>query len=165
MELPEQTKTRALRILERRDVSRWELIEKLTAKGESPEAAEAVADWLVGLGVVDDVRYAAMVVRHYAAKGYGKSRIRNELFRHGLPKDLWEEAMLQSPEQDETIDRLLRSKLRSSAPDRAELKRATDALLRRGFSWSEIQSAKQRVLADQDNEEFYGMTEGINFED
>ena len=150
MALPEQAKARALRILERRDVSRKELTDKLTAKGESPEDAAAVADWLEDLGVINDARYAGMVVRHYAAKGYGKSRIQNELYRHGIGKELWEEALEQYPEQEETIDRLLRARLKHPAPDRAEIKKATDALLRRGFSWSEINAAKDRVLGSND---------------
>ena len=150
MALPEQAKARALRILERRDVSRKELTDKLTAKGESPEDAAAVADWLEDLGVITDARYAGMVVRHYAAKGYGKSRIQNELYRHGIGKELWEEALEQYPEQEETIDRLLRARQKHPDPDRAEIKKATDALLRRGFSWSEINAAKDRVLGSND---------------
>lgn len=151
-ELSEETKKRALRILERRDVSRKELIDKLTAKGETEEAAQAAADWLTRLGVIDDARYAGMIVRHYAAKGYGKSRIQNELYRHGIEKELWGEALEEYPDQEEVIDKLLRSKLKSTSPDRAELKKATDALLRRGFSWSEISAAKDRVLSGFDDE-------------
>ena len=45
---------------------------------------------------------------------------------------------------------LLCSKLKSTSPDRAELKKATDALLRRGFSWREISAAKERVLGHND---------------
>ena len=150
MALPEQAKARALRSLERRDVSRKELTDMLTAKGEAPEDAAAVADWLEDLGVINDARYAGMVVRHYAAKGYGKSRIQNELYRHGIGKELWEEALEQYPEQEETIDRLLRARLKHPDPDRAEIKKATDALLRRGFSWSEINAAKDRVLGSND---------------
>ena len=92
-----------------------------------------------------------MLVRHYAAKGYGTCRIKQELYRHGIHTDLWEEAMEElppPPSQDEIIDKLLRSKLRSSEPDQKEIKKATDALLRRGFSWSEISASKQRVLND-----------------
>ena len=148
--LSEETKQRALRILERRDVSRKELITKLTDKGISPEEAAETADWLEGLGVIDDVRYAGMVVRHYMAKGYGKARIQSELYRHGLPKELWEEALAQFQAPEETIDRLLRAKLKSDCPDLADLKKATDALLRRGFSWREINAAKNRILGDND---------------
>lgn len=150
-QLPESAKTRALRLLERRDYSRKELILKLTEKGESLEDAEAVADRMVELGVISDERYSRMLVRHYAAKGYGACRIKQELYRHGIHTDLWEEAMEELPppaSQEEIIDKLLRRKLRSSDPDRNEIKKATDALLRRGFSWSEVSASKQRVLND-----------------
>ena len=150
-QLPESAKKRALRLLERRDYSRKELIVKLTEKGEPLEDAEAVADRMIELGVISDERYSRMLVRHYAAKGYGTCRIKQELYRHGIHTDLWEEAMEElppPPSQDEIIDKLLRSKLRSSEPDQKEIKKATDALLRRGFSWSEISASKQRVLND-----------------
>ena len=150
-QLPESAKKRALRLLERRDYSRKELILKLTEKGEPLEDAAAVADRMIELGVISDERYSRMLVRHYAAKGYGTCRIKQELYRHGIHTDLWEEAMEElppPPSQDEIIDKLLRSKLRSSEPDQKEIKKATDALLRRGFSWSEISASKQRVLND-----------------
>ena len=154
-QLPESAKKRALRLLERRDYSRKELILKLTEKGEPLEDAVAVADRMIELGVISDERYSRMLVRHYAAKGYGTCRIKQELYRHGIHTDLWEEAMEElppPPSQDEIIDKLFRSKLRSSEPDQKEIKKATDALLRRGFSWSEISASKQRVLDDCDDQ-------------
>ena len=147
-ELPESAKKRALRMLEQRDYSRKELILKLTQKGEPLEDAEAVADRMMELGVINDERYSRMLVRHYAGKGYGACRIKQELYRHGIHTDLWEEAMEEIPSQEEQMDKLFRSKLRSSNPDQAEIKKATDALLRRGFSWSEISECKNRVLND-----------------
>ena len=141
-------KERALAMLDRRDYSRAELLKKLVEKGEDEtEAAEAV-ERLVELGFVDDARYAPIIVRHYAAKGYGPQRVRQELQRRGIPKDLWDEAMEQMPQQDDTIDRLLRSKLKSDAPDRAELKKATDFLLRKGYGWDEIRSAVARYTSE-----------------
>ena len=141
-------KERALAMLDRRDYSRAELLKKLVEKGEDEtEAAEAV-DRLAELGFVDDARYAPIIVRHYAAKGYGPQRVRQELQRRGIPKDLWDEAMEQMPQQDDTIDRLLRSKLKSDAPDRAELKKATDFLLRKGYGWDEIKSAVARYTSE-----------------
>lgn len=148
--LSEETKQRALRVLERRDVSRKELITKLTDKAVPLEEAVEAADWLEGIGIINDARYAGMVVRHYMAKGYGKARIQNELYRHGLPKELWADALEEYREPEDTLDRLLRAKLNSANPNRAELKKATDALLRRGFSWREINAAKNRVLGEND---------------
>lgn len=146
MALPEEAKKRALRLLERRDYSRKELILKLTEKGESQEDAEAVADRFVELGVIDDDRYSRMLVRHYGAKGYGICRIKQELYRHGIHTDLWEDALTELPPREEQMDKLFRAKLRSEHPDRAEIKKAMDALLRRGFSWSEVLACKERVL-------------------
>ena len=82
-------RTRALKLLGFRAMSRRELVDKLTQKGESPEDAQEAADYLEELGYLDDAQYAASLVRHYAGKGYGPGRVRQELFRRGvrsLPK-------------------------------------------------------------------------------
>ena len=50
----DEARQQALKILERRDVSRKMLLDKLTEKGISCTDAEEVADWLCGLGVVND---------------------------------------------------------------------------------------------------------------
>ena len=145
-------KEKALQLLDKRDYSRAELLRKLTEKDyDEVEAAEAV-DRLAELGFVDDARYAPIIVRHYAAKGYGPQRVRQELQRRGIPKDLWDEAMLEMPQQDDTIDRLLRTKLKSDTPDRAELKRASDFLLRKGYGWDEIKAALGRYNSEIEEE-------------
>ena len=145
-------KERALAMLDRRDYSRAELLKKLAEKGvEETEAAEAV-ERLTELGFVDDARYAPIIVRHYAAKGYGPQRVRQELQKRGIPKDLWDEAMEQMPAQDDTVDRLLRSKLKSESPDRAELKKAQDFLLRKGYGWDEIKAALGRYNSEIEEE-------------
>ena len=140
-------KEHALALLNRRDYSREELLKKLLEKGEEPEAAEAAVERLTELGFVDDARYARLIVRHYAAKGYGPRCVKQELHHRGIPAELFDEAMEQMPEQDETVDRLLRSRLKSEAPDRGELKKASDFLLRKGYSWDEINAALRRYQA------------------
>ena len=92
----------------------------------------------------NDAEYAAMCVRHYAAKGYGPGKIRNEFFRRGIPKELWDGALLVMPDQEDQISRLLRKKLRSPSPDRDEIRKASEYLYRRGFHREEIHSAIQR---------------------
>ena len=141
-------KERALALLDRRDYSRAELLKKLLEKGEDEAEATAAVERLAELGFVDDARYAPIVVRHYAAKGYGARRVRQELARRGIPKALWDAAMEQMPAQDDTIDRLLQSRLRGGEVDRAALKRASDFLQRKGYGWDEIQSALARYHAD-----------------
>ena len=145
----EAAKRKALALLDRRDYSRAELLRKLAEKDFEPAAAEQAVDRLVELGFVDDARYAPIVVRHYAAKGYGAQRVRGELQRRGIPKELWDAALAEMPAQDETVDRVLRTRLRGADPDdRAALKRAADALLRRGYGWDEINAAVERLRAE-----------------
>lgn len=139
-----RAKDRAMYIIGARPMSERELYDRLVEKGETEQnAAECVA-WLVRLHLLDDGEYASMLVRHYAAKGYGPRRVRDELYRRKVPKELWDDALAELPEQDGDVDRFLRSKLRGAKPDRAELKKATDALLRRGFSWEDIRAAVAR---------------------
>lgn len=133
-------KARALRIINARPMSREELRKRLIEKGETPENAEACADWLCRMGLINDAEYAGSVVRHYAAKGYGSARIKQELRRHGVPREMWDEAMLQMPEQDAYIERFIRSRLHDPG-DRAQVKKVSDALFRRGYSWEQIKHA------------------------
>jgi regulatory protein len=141
---PDEAKEKALRLLDRRDMSKKELTDKLIEKDVSPDDAQRAADRMEELHLIDDARYAGLVARHYASKGYGLRRIREEFFRRGVPRDAWEAALEDLKTPDETIDRLLRLKLRGREEDSAGLKKACDALSRRGFSWEEIQSAAQR---------------------
>ena len=137
-------KERAIALLDRRDYSRRELIRKLMEKGEDPTEAEEAVDHLVEIGFVNDSRYSKLLVRHYAAKGYGEGRVKQELSRRGIDKELWDEALTEMPEQDDAIDRFIARRLRGGEPDRKELKKVTDALLRRGFTYEEVRSAMLR---------------------
>ena len=145
----EEAKARALKILERRDVSRKMLLDKLTEKGVADADAEEVADWLCGLGVVNDERFAGLVVRHYAAKGYGERRIREELYRRGIDRELWDAALEELTGSDERLDRLLGAKLRGDASPE-NLQRTQNYLLRRGYSWEDIREAAERYLSGKD---------------
>lgn len=163
MELTEEEKTellsksrelscreRALRLIGARPMSCRELYNKLTEKGEEPEDAESCVSWLLERHYLDDGQYAAMIVRHYSAKGYGIQRIKNELYRRGVPKSCWDGAFEEMPDMDDRVYRLLCSKLKSGEPDRAEMKKATDSLYRRGFSWNEIKAAVNRFQEERD---------------
>jgi regulatory protein len=68
-------------------------------------------------------------------------RIKNELYTRGVPKDLWDDALEDLPDQSETVEKLIEMKLKTDSPDKKELKKLTDFLLRRGFGWDEIRPA------------------------
>ena len=134
----------AANIIGSRPLSKKELTRRLVRKGAEAEDAEAAADWLEEIGAVDDAGYAAMLVRHYGGKGYGPARVREELRRRGVDRELWDEALEEMPDQSEMLDRLIQKKCRGDLSDRKEVKRVSDSLLRRGFSWGEVKDALRR---------------------
>ena len=144
-------KNRGMGLLSYRPMSAKELRDKLVQKGETAENAAGAVDWLQSRGFLDDERYAGMVVRHYAGKGYGAGRIRQELQRRGVSRELWEEALKELPEQEDKIDRFLSSRLKDPG-DRAQVQKVSAALLRRGYSWEEIRAALARFRADWEDE-------------
>ncbi|MCI9655177.1 MAG: RecX family transcriptional regulator, partial [Lawsonibacter sp.] len=107
--------------------------------------AQEIADWLEDLGYLDDAAYAREVAELYTRKGYGVRKIRDELYRRGVPRELWDEALEQIKEEDNAsaIDAFLEKKLRGSH-DPKDVKRASDALARRGYRWPEISGALRR---------------------
>ena len=147
----EQAKKWALEYL-KRPHSEKELRTKLTQKGSSAEDIETVVALCVDYGFVNDEEYAGMIARHYAAMGYGPGRVRTELNRRGVPKDLWDDALDQMPDGTDTIDRLLAAKLRGKdASDRKERDKAAAALFRKGYSWDAIRAALARYGTDFDD--------------
>ena len=140
-----ESRVKAAQLASGRMMSRKELTDKLSRKGIDPDTAEETADWLESLGAVDDATYAGVIARHYAASGYGPGRVRQELQKRGISRELWDDALSQLPDSADAIDRFLCKKLGGRTPDRAALKKLSDALLRRGFSWSDIRPALNRL--------------------
>ena len=119
---------------------------KLAQWEASPEETEALCGRLEELGYLDDARYGAMVARHYSRKGYGPAKIREELYRRGVPRELWDDAVAEMEDTDQALDAFLDKKLKGGPlpDDPRERKRLTDACARRGFSWQDISQAMAR---------------------
>jgi len=144
---PESTKKRALKILGNRSFSEQEMFKRLTGKGETEENAAEAVRWLVELGYINDHDYAVLIVRHYSAKGYGVARIRDELYKRGIPRDLWDEKLdeINEDEMEDAALAFLKKKLRGS-DDKDDLRRASDALVRRGYSYDDARAVVSRYL-------------------
>lgn len=141
---------RALEYLSRRPMSCAELKKKLIEKGEDEDVAEYCVGWLSEHGLIDDESYAAAVARHYAAKGYGPGRVHTELSRRGIARELWDGALDAMPENVDKLDRFISSRLHDP-DDRDEVRRVSQALFRRGYSWDEIRRALERHRAGADD--------------
>ena len=140
-------KMRAVRIVSASSVSKRDLEERLIRKGEEPNQAKEAVQWMSDLNLVDDAQTAAQIVSRCAAKGYGLQRAKQALYEKRIPKEYWQDALADYPDQTERIIEFLHSRLGSSWEDR-DLKRAIDALLRRGHSYSEIQRALRQLQLD-----------------
>ncbi len=139
------TRAAAADLIGKRAMSRRDLERKLQEKGASEADARYAADWLEAIGAINDAEYGAALVRHYGRMGYGPARIKEKLYEKGVPRELWEEALEELPENGGQIDAFLASKLRGRAPDEKEKRRLTNALLRRGFGWDEVRAAWGRL--------------------
>lgn len=146
-----QANERALYLLEHRSHAKGELMEKLR-RTVSPEAAEAAADRMEELGLIDDEDYA----RRYAGelfrrKGYSQRRVILELTRKGIDKDLAEElAEEMSPDPEEKILAVLEKKYPNCLEDEKTKRRAVAALQRLGYGWEEIKDAMAAFGEQQD---------------
>lgn len=152
--LTSQTRIRAANMIGARPLSKKELQKKLCEKGASEDDASDAAEWLEQIGALDDRSYAALLACHYSAMGYGAARLRDEMHRRGVPRELWDEALSSAPEASIVIDRVIAQKTKGKSLDEKEKKKLSDMLLRRGFSWGEVKSALARMGTMIEDEEF-----------
>ena len=125
---------RALRHLARRDHSRAELARKLAAHGDANEI-DAVIERMGELGLQSDTRYAEAFVRGKAGR-FGASRLRSELARRGVDRDLIDEAIAGECVESEA-DRaraVLRGRFTEPPADAREWARQARFLQTRGFA-------------------------------
>ena len=144
-------KMRAVRIVSAASVSKRDLEQRLVQKGEDPAQAKEAVAWMSDLSLLDDRKVAEQVVSRCISKGYGPARAKQALYEKKVPKEYWDEALADYPDMTEKIVDFLRSKLGNEYDDR-ELKRAVDALMRRGHSYGQVWQALNQLRLD--TEEF-----------
>ena len=143
-----RTRQRAVRILSSTAISRAALEKRLTDKGALAEDAQDTVQWLDELHLLDDAAVAEQLVQSAVRKGYGRRRIENILYEKRIPHEYWADALAAIPAMDGALDTYLHRALDGRNVDDKLLKRTTDALLRRGHSWSDIRAALARYRAD-----------------
>ena len=143
-------KMRAVRIVSASSVTKRDLEQRLVSKGEDPMQAKEAVQWMSDLQLLDDSRVAEQVVQRCIAKGYGLMRAKQALYEKKVPKQYWDEALADYPDQVEKITDYLHNHL-GEEYDQRELKRAIDALMRRGHSYAVIRKALNRLKLDQED--------------
>lgn len=143
-------KEKTLSLLTVKPQSRKELERKLEQWEASPQESAAICDRMEELGLLNDEAYAVQVVRHYSAKGYGEHKLRDELYRRGVPRELWQAALEQAEDPSRAIDEFVAKKLAGKSPDRKLLQKVSEALVRRGFCWEDVREALDRYALQTD---------------
>ena len=141
---------RAVRIVSATNVSRRDLEERLVRKGEDPNQAKEAVLWMEELHLVDDRNTAEQIVHSCISTGYGMARAKQALYEKRIPKQYWEEALADYPDQTERIEAFLRSRL-DGASDERQIKRAIDALIRRGHAYSTIRQVLNHLSFDTED--------------
>ena len=148
-------KMRAVRIVSAASVSRRDLEARLVRKGENPQQAKEAVAWMEDMHLVDDRATAEQVVSSCISKGYGLMRAKQALYEKRIPKEYWDEALADYPDQTEKITAFLKSRLDADS-DEKQVRRAVDALIRRGHSYGTIRRALNALSFDTEDfqEEF-----------
>ena len=148
-------KMRAVRIVSAASVSRRDLEARLVRKGEDPQQAKEAVAWMEDMHLVDDRATAEQVVSSCISKGYGFMRAKQALYEKRIPKEYWDEALADYPDQTEKITAFLKSRLDADS-DEKQVRRAVDALIRRGHSYGTIRRALDALSFDTEDfqEEF-----------
>lgn len=143
-------KMRAVRIVSATSVSCRDLEERLVRKGEDPDQAREAVQWMSELNLLNDRNTAEQVVHSCISKGYGLQRARQALYEKRIPKEYWEEVLADYPDQEQKIESFLRNRLDAQA-DQKQIKRAVDALIRRGHSYGVIRRVLDRLSFDTED--------------
>lgn len=137
----------ATRMLASREHSVLEMTRKLQQRDYSAEVVEAVITNLLKARVLSDERYAEAYVRMRSAKGYGATRIRNELRERGVDEMTAEQGFAENPIDWFALAAEVRArKFGDEVPDDFALKaRQMRFLQYRGFTQAQLSAAMKGV--------------------
>ena len=137
-------KQRAVRIISAAAVSKWDLEQHLTQKGETPEDAQNAVRWLEELNLLDDAETARQIVSRGVSRGYGLERIKQMLYAKRIPKQYWDEALAAVPDMSDALTDFLRKRL-GPEPDEKAVRSVAQAAIRRGYTWTEVREALEQI--------------------
>lgn len=127
-----------MRLLARREHSRFELLGKLKAKGWDEAEIHPVLDKLAADKLQDDERFTAAYIRHRSEAGYGPRRIAVELAERGIkliPTSLLDE---NSSQWLELLKQVWQKKFNHVPSDLKTKAKQINFLLYRGFNLNQV---------------------------
>ena len=127
-----ELRSRAIRLLARREHTRAELAKKLAPHGTQEEMASVLAD-LERNGLLSDARAAAAYVRGHAAR-FGAARLRQALRNKGVAGELIEEQVTELPQEIDRARAIWTRKFGVAPADAHEWAKQARFLQSRGFA-------------------------------
>ena len=147
---------KGLDFLSRRPFGTKELIKKLCEKGHDKQAAQKACERLIELGLLNDEEYARILANDLLErKKYAIKRVKQELIFRGIDREIVENT-IDSIDNDpqKSIIILIKKKYINKLGDEKGKKRVVDALMRLGYSYSDIKTALNQI-SEFDGEDFY----------
>ncbi len=135
-----KVKEQALSLLSYRARSKKELTDRLKQKGTEVQCIDEVLNELSALGLINDFEFASVWVRE-RGKSYGPFRLKNELLRKGVSKEIIEKALGEFNEFElaqDIAERWISSHKHLS--EEVIKRRLFGFLARRGISYDTIKS-------------------------
>ena len=145
--------------LDMRDHSEREIRQKLSRKYDE-QSVDTAVEKLLDLGLINDRRYAELLTRElFERKKYGKNRVRSELYRKGIASETVNEVLEEyenenEPDNVQTIVDIIRKKYYNKLVDEKSRQRVVAALVRLGYSFSDIRQAMRVFSSDEFYEEY-----------
>lgn len=142
----------ATRALGYQKLTSQSLFDKIVRKGYSQEDAAFCVSKMTQLGAIDDTEYAASFAAELSVRGYGAGRLKQKLRQKGVDREQIDDTLATFTPNYDKMKKYIASKLRGKEADRALIKKITDGLFRRGFSWEEINRAMREYNLELEDE-------------
>lgn len=140
-----RAREKAMYLLEHRSHSKKELADKIARTAASREAAQAAAEKMEELGLLNDEAYARDLARElFTRKKWGAMRVKQELRQKGIDANLIEELLEEYGGEElalENLQEILERKYPGWEEDEKTRRRAFAAMQRLGYSYDLIRRA------------------------
>ncbi|MBQ9956830.1 MAG: RecX family transcriptional regulator [Ruminococcus sp.] len=146
----------ALHLLDYRDYSHKEMLEKLVKTYKNEALCEKVMKKLTDIGVINDKRFAERMARKLIeSKRYGLRRAMQELYLKGIDKFTAQDALV--PYEDSAKENLAcllekkYSRLLIDKSDRKSIEKVKNSLVRYGYGFSDINEAVKEYFENTED--------------
>ena len=149
-----RAKSRALWYLSRSDHSEKALFDKLCRAEFSKRASAEAVERMKELGLINDEAYASRMAEYLKASGISKREAEVKMINRGIKRDLAHSVLEDDGDECDKIKYLLEHKYANKLSDEESVKKVFAALIRKGFSYSDVKSAlkeySEEILYSED---------------